>query len=551
MSEFHFLRPLYFFLFIPLVIALVALWRKKRSQGGWGKVCDKRLLPYILKGEVKNHFPLFCLAVTGSLAITALAGPAWEQVLVPLVEEQSGLVIALDLSPAMNSEDLKPSRLQRALYKVDDILKRRREGHTALLVYTDEAFVVTPLTDDTRTISAMLSSLDTSIMPTQGSLNHDKAIAKAAELLKQGGLNHGAILLVTTGSAAAFADQGIPVSILGAGTEQGAPVPKGNGGFMLDDKGGVIISKIDKIKLKRQTEATGGRFALISPDDSDIRYLLQPAGGDYGAKDAQGHWQWLDGGYWLVLFSLPFAALLLRRGYLALTLILFSFELQAGLWRTNDQKGQDLYGKELYAEAAAEFQDPSWRAAAYYKAKDYAAAAELYKMDRSADGFYNLGNSLAMQGSLEEAIAAYEKALEIEPGHEDAAHNKKLLEEKKQQSEQNQNNDQQDNNDQQEGKNEQNQQGDQKNDKQEQGEPKQEQQEKEQSSQEPKKEEKEEYAKQMDKEIESQPKEEQRQEVAESDPQKEIDDRWLNRIPDDPGGLLRRKFLYQYNKGRS
>lgn len=550
MSELHFLRPGYFLLFIPLFLILLALLRRKRGQGGWGKVCDSQLLPYILLGEAKSRaYPLTLLALVASLGIIALTGPTWERVLLPLMQEKSAMVIALDLSPAMNSEDLKPSRLQRALYKINDILKQRSEGQTALLVYTDEAFVVTPLTDDIRTIGNMLSSLDTTIMPTQG-IDPEKAVQKSLELLKQGGISHGSILLVTC-SSLPFADPGIPVSILGAGTEQGAPVPKVGGGFTLDNKGGVIISKLERNKLRQLSEVTGGRFSLLTADESDIRYLLRSANGSYQAEDSQGHWQWLDGGYWLVLFSLPFAAFLLRRGYLALALIVFSFDLQAGFWRTKDQTGQDLFGKELYAEASEEFQDPSWKAAAHYKAKNYQAAAELYNQDKTADGYYNLGNSLAMQGSVDEAIKAYEKALELQPDHEDAAHNKKVLEEQKQENEQqNQGEDKKENKKGDQDKKQDDQNPEDQNGKPEDQNGKPEDQEG-KESQEPDKKDQEDYSKQMDKEMENQPQKSEEQKVAECDPQKEIDDRWLDRIPDDPGGLLRRKFLHQYKKGRS
>jgi Ca-activated chloride channel homolog len=540
MSEWHFLRPHMFYLLIPLILLLAALWRRKLKFGGWGQVCDEQLLPYILQGDAKNRYlPFAMLSLTGLIGIVALAGPTWERVSLPLVQEKSGLVIALDLSPGMNSEDVKPTRLQRAIYKVNDILQKRREGETALVVYTDEAFVVTPLTDDVRTISALLPSIDTTIMPTHG-LNHEKAVALGAELLKQGGITKGSILLITTGAAGGFANPGMPVSVLGVGTEQGAPVPKGNGGFMLDEKGGVIISKLEKAKLAKLAEATGGRFALLSSDESDIKTLLYSKDSSYGTKDSQVHWQWLDGGYWLLLLLLPFAAWLLRRGDLSIALIVLSAQLEAGFWSTSDQIGQKLFAREEYAEAAGEFQDRNWQGAAHYKGKNYQEAADCFAQDKSANGYYNYGNSLAMLGSYGEAIAAYEKALELQPDHEDAAYNKKILEEEqKKKEDQEQDEDQQDkdqdkqkNGDKDEQKNKEEQSGD-------------------EQSQEPNQEDKEEYSRQVEKELQQQQEPEQQVAEAECDPQREIDDRWLERVPDDPGGLLRRKFLYQYKKGRS
>ena len=91
------------------------------------------------------------------------------EVITPVFRPQSALVILLDLSRSMDCPDLSPSRLARARFKVADILKQRKEGQTALVAFAGDAFTVTPLTTDTKTIDSLLSSLKTEIMPTQGS----------------------------------------------------------------------------------------------------------------------------------------------------------------------------------------------------------------------------------------------------------------------------------------------------------------------------------------------------------------------------------------------
>ena len=103
------------------------------------------------------------------------------------------MVIVLDLSRSMDAADIKPSRLVMARYKIADILKQRKDGQTALLVYAGDAFTVTPLTNDTETIDNQLSALTTDIMPSDGN-NTARALEKAVELFKQAGLQKGQIL---------------------------------------------------------------------------------------------------------------------------------------------------------------------------------------------------------------------------------------------------------------------------------------------------------------------------------------------------------------------
>jgi Ca-activated chloride channel family protein len=113
---------------------------------------------FILQEKELKHSraPLITSSLAAILAITALAGPTWQRVPTPVFRNASALVIALDLSRSMDASDIKPSRLERARYKIADLLKKRKDGQTALLVYAGSAFTVTPLTNDTETINNQL-----------------------------------------------------------------------------------------------------------------------------------------------------------------------------------------------------------------------------------------------------------------------------------------------------------------------------------------------------------------------------------------------------------
>lgn len=108
---------------------------------------------------------------------------------------------------------------------------------------------------------------------------------------------------------------------------------------------------------------------------------------------------------------------------------LYAFSWQ-DLWFTQDQQAQALMQKGQYNKAQQTFEREDWRAAAAYRAGDYEHAAELYRNMKNEQAYYNLGNALAHMGRYEQAIAAYNKALAIDPDNQDALHNRNLLKER-------------------------------------------------------------------------------------------------------------------------
>lgn len=453
MNEFHFLRPYCLLLFIPLIIFLLLTLRKTRSSNIWDKICSKDLIPYITvkKGRQNNSF-LISVYLGLSLLILALAGPTWQLINQPLIKTQSGLVIALDLTPAMNAQDIKPTRLQRAVFKIKDLLNLRHEGQTSLIVFTGEPFVVTPLTDDVSTIKALLPVIDTSLMPVQGH-NVSEAIKKAGELLKQAGITNGDVLVITADLSSEDLEESIResksdnlrVSILGIGTEENTPIPSAKGGFLTDAKGALVITKLAKDNLLKLAQSTHGTYSTITVNDSDIEKLnksfLHKDAIDSSSQELFLQNKWFDQGYLLVLLALPFILLLFRRGSTVLILLFLPTTLSAfswdDLWQTPNQQAQRYFNEQEFAKAKDLFQNENWKAAADYKAGDFLSAINHYQNDPSADGFYNLGNSIVKIGDLEAALEAYTLALELDPTHEDAEYNKKLIEELLQKKNQN------------------------------------------------------------------------------------------------------------------
>lgn len=589
LADFHFIRPFWLLALIPAIVFIVLLLRNKLTQGNWDNVCDAELLPYILQDKAgrQQHWTLAIMSIASVLAILALAGPTWERLPSPVFRNDAAVVIALDLSRSMNATDIKPSRLVRARYKIADLLTQRKDGLTALIVYAGDAFTVTPLTEDIHTINSQLNALTTDIMPSQGS-NALAALQQAVELLKQAGQTQGGILLISDGINNNVTKQATSLvgdyqlSVLGVGTADGAPITLNNGSFLKDHKGNIVVPKLDAAALADLAGSNNGIYQTIETDDSDITAIINKMDNPNSQNSAeeQQHLiqKWDEKGPWLLLLILPLAALYFRKGLLIVPVVIllpfpqdsYAFDWQ-DLWLTQDQQAQQAFEQQQFEQAEQQFQSPEWKAAAQYKAGNYQQAIETLSSLDTATSFYNQANALAKTQQLPEALAAYNQALELNPEHEDAKFNKDLVEQAlKQQQEQQQNSDQSsDQNEQQEQSQQQDQsqqQNEQSNSSEQQSDQKNESSEQQNNSEQESQSTAEQQenaedqaqqqaAEQQQKEdAEKQDAEMQQQADATQKPMTENEQanaQWLQRIPDDPAGLLKRKFKYQYGQRKN
>ena len=593
MAEFHFLRPLW------LLLAPVGAWliwqllRGRADGGGWRSVVEASLRPYVLaEPEVLRDSRLALVAALAAwlLAVVALAGPAWERLPVPAFRSDEALVVALDLSRSMDAGDVEPSRLARAKLKLLDLLERRAAGQTALVVFSTHAFTVTPLTTDTRTISALVSAVDSNIMPTQGG-SIAAGLTKAAMLLEQTGLSRGDILLLTDSEvddaglevAGELARDGYRVSVLAVGTNQGAPIPRAEGGFVTDANGQVVIPQVDVAGLQRLAAAGGGRYAAMASNDRDLDALFPPTLPlEVALDDAAGEQYeadvWLDRGLLLVVLLLPLLALSFRRGWLCVWALVAcaplpraqAFEWQ-DLWQRPDQRALRALEAEQAERAAELFENPEWRSAAQYRAGQFEQSAASLSNVESATGHYNRGNALAKAGQLPAAIAAYDRALELDPANEDARYNRDLVAEQLRQNPEQHLQQPQEPSDGEQGQQGDSDQAQSQSGEQQDGSESGDQQQSEQGDQGESGESQANDGSQEQPEepsdAEAQPDDggEQNANAGEEGAEEATEgaagpedveqwaseqaaEQWLRRVPQDPGGLLRRKFLYQYQR---
>lgn len=647
LSQFHLLRPYWLVALIPAFILFIALLKRRLASARWNGIIDEALMPHVLDQmpTEQSRWPLWFVLFAWIMAVIALSGPTWHKIPHPVQKKEDSLVIVLDMSLSMAAQDLTPDRATRARQKVIDILQQRKEGLTALVVYAGDAYTVTPLTDDADTIINLVPALSPFIMPAMGS-RPDKALSLANKLVIDSGLQKADFLLITDGIQTkdiarikkSLGNNSQYLSVLTIGTEEGAPIAMQGQGFMRDTQGNIVLPKLDINPIKQLSSELNIRWHPMSFDDKDWQYLLEKDLSSQTNNNSQVEPNkalerefdlWADQGYWLIPFILFIAAFSFRRGWMLSLILVIGLQpdnsyaedttpeapspnesswhsFWQSAWATKDQQGQKAFTQDP-ASAAELFEDPNWKASSYYRAGDYEQAANYFAANAqdanskdssaqdssaqsiTAENHYNRGNALAKAGKLEDAITAYEQALELNNKDEknssnnlntDAQFNKQLVEELLKQQEQQdsddssgddsendseQNSDKNDsenkdsddqsekNQDQSQDQNNSDDQDSDNNDSDNKNEQKDQESEKEKDKEKPSdssKDNSKEKNKDMNKEpSESEQKNPQAEDADElSREERQALEQWLNRIPDDPGGLLKRKFKYQYQQ---
>lgn len=328
MQHFHLLRPGWL-LALPLLWGL-SFWLARRNSGDrdWKQLVDSDLLPGLLlaKGSKRNWTPWPWLALAWTIAALALSGPSWQKETSVAFRGSAEWAIVLDLSPSMAATDLNPNRFTRARYAIDDILNAAKDARVGLIAFSDEPYIVTPMTEDVATIRALLPPLSPDIMPSAGD-NVAPALDQTEKLIRQGGAKNGQIIVLTDGfsdpatafeAARKLKSQGMTVNVVAIGTSAGAPISKQDGGFVQNTQGKLKMASLDVDLLQQLASAGGGRFVELS-QLPDLLSNLQARTEQIGKVNSQKNIQvqhWLDGGVWLLPFLLLAAAFLARRGWL-------------------------------------------------------------------------------------------------------------------------------------------------------------------------------------------------------------------------------------------
>ncbi|MEJ5902197.1 vWA domain-containing protein [Ochrobactrum teleogrylli] len=434
-SDFHFLRPVWLIL---LILPLIMIWLAARSANirqKWKNMIAPHLLDrLVIEGDSKRRLqPATLLALIMAIMILAIAGPSWDKETPPFVHDTASLVIAVDLSQTMDAIDISPSRIERAKLKIHDILESRAGARTAVIAYAGTTHLVLPLTDDADLIESYTDALSTGIMPRPGK-DTGAALDLASNLLKEDG-SPGTILFMTDGVEASAIktlgdERNDGVVVLVIGTANGGPIKTGDGGFLSSDGGARLVTKLDTESLAQLRTSNSIAVTTVTDDDADVRWIAEQIKGNFAQQQSDKESRWRDSGWWFLIPAVLLFAFTFRRGWVVrLGSVVIALHLigndpaRAGsfedMWLTPDQQGQIAFRKGDFSKAASTFRDPIWRGVAAYRAGKYQDAINAFAIIDSPDSWYNQGNALMHLKKFEEAIAAYEKALQAKPASED------------------------------------------------------------------------------------------------------------------------------------
>lgn len=430
-SDFHFLRPWWLLLLVVPLLGYRSFFSGLKNISAWEAVCDKKLLDFLLvKGSSSQRSFIGYTALAGIVgAVLALAGPSWQKKNMPAFVPANPVMLLLNLSSDMEAGDVTPNRLSRAKFAVADLLKSLK-AQVGLIVYTDEPYLISPITDDRQIIANLLPAVGRDIMPTNGD-KLGRAVGLAVERLKQGNYPQGTIVVFTADAGQEF---NAALDACAAAAAAGYRV----------DVVGVRSGGSEKLRLL----ADKGQGLFLNVNDS-LEKLAADINGKTAAelkKTENEREVWEDGGYYLLFVPLACCLYFFRRGILVLLLWLaLSAEASAGFFTNADQDGARSFAVGDYEAAAENFRRPDWKASALYRKGDYAGALKYFQKGDDAEALYNQGNALAKSGKIEEAATKYEEVLKRVPEHEDAKFNLEYL--KRQQERQNQNQNQNDSDD--------------------------------------------------------------------------------------------------------
>src|SRR5438309_5271990 len=473
--------------FLPLLV-LLYVRAERRSAIKLREFVSPRLLPQLagnvnrVRRAIRFAFVLFALA----LAIIALAKPRWGYTYEDVKRRGLDLLLAVDTSRSMLSNDVAPNRLERVKLAAQDLITELQGDRVGLIAFAGRAFLQAPLTIDYDAAVEHNNNLDTKTIPEDGP-NISEAIALATQTFGKSAMGNRALIIFTDGEelsgdavseAKKAADAGVKIFTVGVGTAQGSLIPvegKGEAGFVKDAKGQVVKSKLDENRLREIAQATGGIYLHLESGPQTMRQLytnglsrLRTAEIDARLSSRPiERYEWPLTSAIVALIASLFIndrkrAQTPRRSPVKREVLVAASLLFVAAAEVNAVSGIDLYNEGRYEDAYAQFQKdlqeninpadmPKMQfdaGAAAYKLRNYDKALEAFSqslVDRSPPlqekSRYNLGRTLEDRADfgktneetlkdLENAAQHYEQALKLDPEDKAAAERLEIVRKK-------------------------------------------------------------------------------------------------------------------------
>lgn len=287
MLRFAHIEFLWGLLAIPVFILVfinINRWKKRALTTLGDKKVVQLIMPEVSLSRPGLKFILFLLAFT--FLIAGIADPQIGSKIVEVKRKSADLILLLDVSNSMLSQDLPPNRLENAKRAIAQLIDNFHDDRIGIVVFAGEAFVQLPVTTDYSAAKLFLNTINTNMVPTQGT-----AIGAAINLgLKSFDFKDGtgkAMIVITDGenheddaiaAAKNAANKDVSVHVIGVGSTQGAPVPVfQNGkqmGFHLDSAGRTVISKLNENMCKEIAAAGGGVYVRATNANSGLNIVM-------------------------------------------------------------------------------------------------------------------------------------------------------------------------------------------------------------------------------------------------------------------------------------
>ena len=274
---------------IPLLIIGIIMYSKWQKNSIL-KFADINLLNQLMQSHSifrkKIKSTLFVLAIT--FLIVGLSNPQVGTKMEEVKREGVDLMIAIDLSYSMMAQDIKPNRLERAKQAISRLIDKLEGDRIGLVVFAGEAYVQLPITTDYSAAKLFLSTVNTSIIPTQGT-KIGNAIDLCSKSFDKENAQSKAIIIITDGethdeeaieSAKKAKEEGIYIHTLGMGLTKGGPIPIYNkygstSEFRKDREGNVIITKLNESMLEEIALAGEGTYIRANNSKSGLSLLFE------------------------------------------------------------------------------------------------------------------------------------------------------------------------------------------------------------------------------------------------------------------------------------
>ncbi|MBR0330233.1 MAG: VWA domain-containing protein [Alistipes sp.] len=275
---FRFAHPHYLWLLLLIpMLALLFVWaayRRRRRLERFGTLSlVEELMPAVSQGRIVLKFILFELALL--CLIFAAARPQFGSKLLEEKAEGIEMMLVVDVSNSMLAEDFAPNRLERTKYAIGKLFEGMKQDRVGLVVFAGEPKVQLPITSDYRMAKAFAQKIDPSLVTVQGTAV-GKALEQALLSFSSDTADEGAhsrvIVLITDGEnheddalavAERAAQMGVSIYTIGIGTPEGAPISIG-GDFIRDEKGEMVVSKLNEEMLRKIADITDGLYVRSS-----------------------------------------------------------------------------------------------------------------------------------------------------------------------------------------------------------------------------------------------------------------------------------------------